>query len=223
MIATHFSCLDYAALENLRVLPPLEPKDKAINWSRGSIRDRDFNELLVTGPRLPVLFSGCRFNNIVFNMRGPEDEEAYAFECFLQKVLSRVEAAVSATPDKYKPGVKNVALLQFDRDFIRPSSYSPDLPNEMRVKLAVKRDHVDEHGEIVDLIESAFVDQYNNPVFPEDIMAGSEIIPILRISYYRNGNKFGLNMTLLKGLVYPGEKRPGKSINHAELEFDFRV
>ena len=217
MKATHFSNV---LLENLRVLPPLEPKDKAINWSRGSIRDRDFNELIVTGPRLPVLFSGCRYNNIVFSMRGPEDEPGYAFECFLHKLLSVVEDTVSATPDKFKPGVKNAALLHFDRDFIRPSSYSPDLPNEMRVKLAIKRGEVNEHGEVVDLIDSVFVDQYGEQVDPGDIHAGSEITPIIRISYYRNANKFGLNLTLLKGLVQPGTGRPKKLVDYMDLEFD---
>jgi hypothetical protein len=156
-------------------------------------------------------------------MRGPADEESYAFECFLHKVLSTVETAVSANPDKFKPGVKNAALLHFDRDFVRPSSYSPDLPNEMRVKLAIKRDQIDQNGESVDIIDSVFVDENGTPIAPEDIMAGSEIIPILRISYYRNSNKFGLNLTLLKGMVYPGEKRPSKSINHADLEFDLGI
>lgn len=207
-------------VENLRILPPLEPKDKTINWSRGSIRDQDFNELIVTGPQLPVLFSGCRFNNVVFSMRGPgADEPAYAFECFLHKVLSAVETAIAANPEKYKPGVKNAALLQYDRDFVRPSSYSPDLPNEMRVKLAVKRDQVDEYGQTVDMIDSVFVDESGYTIEPGDITAGSEILPIIKISYFRNGNKFGLNLTLLKGMVYPRIKAT-RSINYSELEFD---
>jgi hypothetical protein len=205
--------------ENLRILPPLEPKDKTNTWSRGSIRDTEFNELIVTGPSLPVVFSGCRFNNVVFSMRGPADESAYAFECFLHSILSLVEENVSANPEKFKPGVKNAALLQYDRDFVRPSSYSPDLPNEMRVKLAVKRDQVDEHGEIVDLIDSVFVDESGFNVDPQDITSGSEILPIVKISYYRNGNKFGLNLVLLKGLVYP-RIRATRSIDYSELEFD---
>jgi hypothetical protein len=209
------------SLDRLRVLPPIEPKDnnKSIAWSRGSIRDHDFSELLVTGPRLPVLFSGCRFNNVVFSMRGPQDEDSYAFECFLHKVLSAVENAAGANPDKFKPGVKNAALLQFDRDFIRPSSYAADLPNEMRVKLAVKRDQIDEHGESVDMIETQFVTEDGLSVDPDDITSGSEIIPILRIGYYRNGNKFGLNLTMLKGLVYPSTKKR-RSMDIAQLEFD---
>jgi hypothetical protein len=130
-----------------------------------------------------------------------------------------VEENVSANPEKFKPGVKNAALLQYDRDFVRPSSYSPDLPNEMRVKLAVKRDQVDEHGEIVDLIDSVFVDESGFNVDPQDITSGSEILPIVKISYYRNGNKFGLNLVLLKGLVYP-RIRATRSIDYSELEFD---
>jgi hypothetical protein len=218
MKATNFSAFDYAAIEALQVLPPLESKDKSITWARGSIRDSDFNELLITGPRLPVLFSGCRFNNLVFSIRGPEDEPSHAFECFLNKVLSHVESTVSASVERFKPGLKNPTLLQFDRDFIRPSSYSLDMPNELRLKLAVKRQQVDENGETVDMIESVFVAEDGTSIDPQDIRAGSEIIPIIRISYYRNGNKFGLNLTLLKGMVYPSAKRPRVSLN--DLEFD---
>jgi hypothetical protein len=218
MKATHFS---NASVATLRILPPLEPKDKSISWSRGSIRDNDFNELLVTGPRLPILFSGCRYNNVVFSMRGPgQDDDAYAFECFLHQVLSTVESAVQASPDKFKPGLKNAALLHFDRDFVRPSSYSSDLPNEMRVKLAIKRNEVDEHGETVDMIDSVFVNEHGEPVDPSDITAGSEIVPIIKVSYYRNANKFGLNLTLLKGLVYLAERGARKQMDYNQLEFD---
>jgi hypothetical protein len=218
MKATNFSNFDYAAIEALQVLPPLESKDKTITWARGSIRDKDFNELLVTGPRLPVLFSGCRFNNLVFSLRGPEDEPGYAFEAFLHKVLSHVESSVSSSLEKFRPGLKNPSLLQIDRDFIRPSSYSVDMPNELRVKLAVKRGEADENGEIVDMIESIFVTEDGTSIDPQDIRAGSEIVPIVRIGYYRNGNKFGLNLTLLKGLVYPSAKRARVELN--DLEFD---
>lgn len=220
MKATNFSNFDYVAIEALRVLPPIEPKDKSITWARGSIRDADFNELLVTGPRLPVIFSGCRYNNIVLAIRGPgADDPSYAFEAFLHKVLSHVENSVGAALDKFKPGLKNAALLQFDRDFIRPSSYSADSPNELRVKLAVKRQEVDEHGETVDRIETVFQDEEGVSIDPEDIYSGSEIVPILKIGYYRNGNKFGLNITMLKGLVYHNTKKR-KSVDLDQLEFD---
>lgn len=219
MKAINFSNFDYAALEALRVLPPLEPKDKSSPWARGSIRDAEFNELIVTGPRLSTVYSGCRFNNVVFAMRGPSDEPSYAFEAFLHKLLSRVENAVGADVEVYKPGLKNPALLQFDRDFIRPSPYGADLPNELRVKLSVKRGEADQNGEIVDLIDTLFVNAEGEQIEPGDIYSGSEIIPIIRISYYRNANKFGLNLTMLKGLVYPSNKKR-KSLDFAELEFD---
>lgn len=220
MKATNFSNYDYLAIEALKVLPPLEPKDKSVSWARGSIRDQEFNELIVTGPRLPVLFSGCRYNNVVFSIRGPgADDPSYAFECFLHKVLSHLENVVSSSPDKFKPGLKNSALLQFDRDFIRPSGYSADMPNELRVKLAIKRGEVDEHGEIVDIIETIFQDEEGVEIDPASITSGSEIIPIIKISYYRNGNKFGLNLTMLKGLVYPNLKK-ARSVDLRQLAFD---
>lgn len=221
MRCPHFSSFDYQAIEALRVLPPLEPKDKSISWARGSIRDAEFNELLVTGPRLPVLFSGCRFNSIVFSIRGPSiDEPSYAFEVFLHKILSRVENAVTDNMEKFKPGLKNAALLQFDRDFIRPSSYGTDLPNEFRVRLAVKHGGVLENGEVGDVIETVFVDEDGNTVDPESLTSGAELIPIFRVGYYRNANKFGLNITMLKAVVYQSPKRQ-KLYDYGDLMIDF--
>lgn len=215
MKAVNFSNV---AVEALRVLPPLEPKDKSVVWARGSIRDAAMEELVVTGPKLPTIFSGCRYNNLVFAIHGPgADDDSHRFENFLHSVLSRVEAAVVAAPDKFRPGIKNTQLLQFDRDFIRPSSYSADSPNELRIKLAVKREY-DDQGESVDMIETVFVDEEGGRVEPEDIRGGSEIIPIIRVSYYRNSNKFGLNMTMIKGLVIPGA--PRKRTRHEDYEFD---
>ena len=71
----------------------------------------------------------------------------------------------------------------------------------------------------MDMIETPFVDEEGKSVDPEDISAGSEIVPIVRIGYYRNGNKFGLNMTMLKGLVYVNNKRR-RSLDLHALEFD---
>lgn len=220
MKAPLFSKISYDTIKALQVLPPLESKDKSIAWARGSIRDADFNELLVTGPRLPVLYSGCRYNNVVFSIRGPgSDNPSFDFESFLHRVLLHVEDAVAAKPDKFKPGIKNAALLHFDKDFIRPSSYSVEMPNELRVKLIMNRSQVDEHGEVVDVIGTEFVDEQGDRIDPTDISAGSEIVPIIRISYYRNMNKFGLNLTMLRGLVFPSSKKR-KSMDVSELEFD---
>lgn len=221
MRCPHFSNYDYQTIEALRVLPPIEPKDKAIAWARGSLRDQDFNELIVTGPRLPVLFSGCRFNSVVFSIRGPGvDEPSHAFEAFLHKIMSRVESAVSDDVAKYKPGLKNAALLQFDRDFIRPSSYGTDLPNEFRVRLAVKHAAVMENGEVGDVIETVLQDENGVDVDPNGVRSGDEMIPIFRIGYYRNANKFGLNITMLKAVVYQSEKRQ-KLYDYRDLMIDF--
>lgn len=214
MRATKFSKIDSTAIEALSVLPPYEPKDKSVTWVRGSIRTSDFSDVIITGPRLPVLFSG-RYNNVVFSIRGPgADDDSFEFETFLHKVLSRVENVVSANPDKFKPGLKNMALLQFDRDFIRPSSYGSDLPNELRVKLAVKKGEEEEDVEI----ETQFCDEAGEKFEYENIDNSCEMIPIIRVGYYRNNNKFGLNLTLLKGLVFPGQKR--KRVEYNDLEFE---
>ena len=215
MLCTKFNRVD---LSKYRVLPPMESKDKNV-WPRGSFRDTDFNELIVTGPRLPLVFSGCRFNNLVFAMKGPADEAAYAFEEFLHRVLSMVETAVDKDPTKFMGGIKNRNILVFDRDFVRPSTYSADEPNEFKVRLAVKRNQLDEHGEVVDMIDAEFVDAEGVRVNPEDLRKGDEIMPIMRVGYHRNANKFALTFTLLRGKVFPS-LRKRKSMDIAELQFD---
>jgi hypothetical protein len=196
----------------------MESKDTKV-WPRGSFRDADFNELIVTGPRLPLVFSGCRFNNLVFAMKGPIDEPAQAFEDFLHRVLSMVETAVDKDPTKFMGPIKNRNILVFDRDFVRPSTYSADEPNEFKVRLAVKRNQLDDNGEVVDVVDAEFVDGDGNKMNPEDLRKGDEIMPIMRVGYHRNGNKFGLTFTLLRGKVYPGSRKR-KSLDIAELEFD---
>lgn len=222
MKCPHFSHFDYTAIDALRVLSPLEPRDKSIQWARGSIRDADYNELIITGPRLPVLFSGCRFNSIVFSMR-PDDEPTAAFEAFMSRLINRVESAVASNPEKFKPGCKNVATLHFDKDISRPSSYSVDMPNEFRVKLAVRRGDTDDQGEVVDTIETVFTDEEGLHIEPIDILSGSEMIPIFRVGYYRNGNKFGLNVTLLKGVVSHRPNKKSRTIDFNDLMIDFPV
>lgn len=222
MKCPHFSNYDYLAIDGLRVLPPLEPRDKSIQWARGSIRDADYNELIITGPRLPVLYTGCRYNSVVFSMRS-SDEPSMAFEAFLSKIVNRVESAVTASPEKFKPGCKNAATLQFDKDITRPSSYSIDMPNEFRTKLAIRRDGIDEHGEVVDVVETVFTDEEGACIEPDDIVSGSEMIPIFRVGYYRNANKFGLNVTLLKGVITHRTSKKARTIDFKELMIDFPV
>jgi hypothetical protein len=134
-------------------------------------------------------------------MRGPgEAEPAYAFECFLHKVLSHVEDAVTANPDKYKPRHRE------RRDpVLRPRLY-PTLLLLRRSPQRVPCEAVREAGvwpgarvESVDVTDTVFVGENGEPIEPGDISSGNEIVPIFRVSYFRNANKFGLNITMLKG------------------------
>lgn len=220
MICRHFSTFDAQSISSLRVLPPLEHKDKTITWAWGSIRDADFREVLVTGPTLPVVFSGCRYNNIVFYLNDQQDPAAHAFRAFLQQLLSHVEANVHANPEKFRPGLKNANLLSFDLEVVRPSSYGADLPDELRVKLPLKKGVVSEEGEVVDMIDTMFVDEKGDKVEPGDVMAGMKVLPIFRVGYSRNGTKFGLTISMLKAKVFTDSAPRGNQVDVASLEFD---
>lgn len=52
-----------------------------------------------------------------------------------------------------------------------------------------------------------------DPVNPNDITAGMEVIPVIRLSYYRNIERFGLSLTVLKGQVFDGESKHEKTQN----------
>lgn len=218
MKAIHFSKLNDDALKTFKILPPKEMSgNSAIAY--GSIRDpADFTQLIVTGPRLPVRFAGL-YNKITFSVRGPgTDDPSHEWENFLGRVLAYLEDEVRKSPEKFRPGLKNLALLQFDNQFYHPSNYSTELSEDYRIKLSIKKGEIDENGESVDMIDTIFLNEEGNKLSIDDIYQGSEIIPMVRIGYYRNGNKFGLSTTLVKGLVFPAPKRA--RIEYEDIDFD---
>lgn len=203
------SVLDFT---NIRVLPPYENKDKpSPQWVRGYIRNsgRDF---IVTGPKLRVCFGGCRWNKMVLAMPGPADEVAYSFERWLQALCPVIENQIWQNPERFKPGAKSSTRFLFDHEFIKPSIDPTVYASELRCRLSVNReDKVD-----TDLFRVE--DGSKVPMDPSEITAGSYIIPIFRISYYRNVERFGLVLTIVKGEVFPAEHR---SLDNKELEFDY--
>lgn len=234
-VAEYFTQWQGDRLRDLQVCPPYEPRDRQLPWVRGQVRtqysDGIMREFVVTGPKMRVCFSGCNWNRIVFAMNGAADHNVYAFERWLRSVAERVRSDIWWDPPKFKPGSVTNSRFTFDEDFIKPSSDPSLYPDELRCRLSTRRvrpEAIDPNVEtsVVEDIVDADLRLYQENgsddivVDPKDIVAGSYVIPVIKISYYRNGERFGLVLTLIKGLVFPPETKNYKINNH-EWVMDF--
>lgn len=214
-VAERFTAYDKQKLAQLQVQAPYEPAGRIAAWVRGSIRiktnpssyPRDF---VITGPKMQVCYGGCKWNRLVLALPGAADENVYLFEKWMRSVGEAVKTAIWANPSKYKPGAASNARFVFDDNFIRPSTDASMYPDELITKLSVRRltypdNSEDEPQEVVDA--EIFADGPDGPVpvDPLDITNGSYVIPIIKISYFRNNERFGLTLTVLKAKVFMNE------------------
>lgn len=209
--APRFSKLSADDINRVMVIPPYEARDGSPSpqWVRGSLRVRDeastspvLLDFTVTGPRLRVCYSGCRWNRIVFALTGAANADVYSFERFLAKVSEHVKAQVWAQPGRYKPGAQTSTRFVMDDDYIKVASDPSMYPDELKSRLAVVRraDPSSETGYAED-ITTQFYRDGGEDVAPHDIKAGMVVIPIFRLSYYRNVERFGLVLTVVKAKV----------------------
>jgi hypothetical protein len=154
---------------------------------------------------MKVVYSGCRYNSIVFT-------PTHEFETWLHAVDGALREAVNGDPQKYKVNPRNVP--SFSSFIVQPSS-NPDMyPDELRCRLATVRT-----GENIDdrQVTTTFVDETNKVVEPSDIWSGGVVVPIFKLSYYKQGDDFGLQLTLLKGLYQaPVDSR----VSNEDWQFD---
>lgn len=201
-------------IKALYILPPYEPRDRVSTWVRGGIRHRYQDDLLrdlvVTGPKMKVCFSGCNWNRIVFAMDGGMDSDVHHFEAWLRGLANHVKTTIWADPGKYKSGAISASRFTFDDDFIKPANDPTKYPDELRCKLSTRRETAIDSGETEEIVDADLFtissDGEEVAVDYQSIMSGSYVVPVMSFKYYRNGERFGLNVTVLKGLVYPAEK-----------------
>lgn len=213
-------------IRDLKVLPPYESKDRQSQWVRGSIRhdnyDNVLRELVVTGPKMKICYGGCNWNRIVFAMT-PGDEQVSNFRQWLSILSSHVKSSIWAEPSKYKVGAMSSSRFSFEEDFIKPANDPTRYPDELRCRIATQRDTgVD--GSPIDVANASFYTVDNTgteyTIEPHEITSGSFMIPVIKFSYYRNGEKFGINATVLKGLVFPVDK-PNYQIENSAWIIDY--
>lgn len=138
-----------------------------------------------------VVYSGCRWNTMVFAMTNGQQE----FENWLYQTWTSFQDMISRDPVRFKVG-RNGAL--FTNFIVTPSTDPEIYPNELRCRLATRRMPNGEYTVLTsiqtlggDLVEST------------DVWANSHVTPIFRLGYYKDGDEFGLQLTVLKALYEP--------------------
>lgn len=161
--------------------------------------------MVFTGPAMKVVYSGCRYNSIVFTPVAP-------FEQWLHEIDAELRKAVMTDHGKYKVSPRGTPTFS---QFIVQQSRDPDIyPDEIRCRLATTRTGTDINDQV---ITASFVDESGQPVSPQDIWGGGFVVPIFKLAYYKQGDDFGLQLTLLKGLYQaPMEAH----MRNSDWEFD---
>jgi hypothetical protein len=220
--APYFTRVNEDSLDRLAVMAPYDNKNAPSVWARGNLRlcvpNGQYEPFVVTGPRMRVLFGGCRWNKLVFAM-DHNDPACVAFVDWIGKVSDRVKYNIWNVPDKFKPGSKTNARFVFENDIFKTSTEPGIYPDEIRTRIDSRRVVVEGASETVDVPQVDFYkmgyDYSREKVEAHEIRSGGFIIPLISIAYFRNGEKFGLSLTILKGLYQPPEIK-----NRQNMELD---
>lgn len=181
--------------DDIRVLPPWEPKDRGvIQWVRGRIQGADGKDLVVTCPSLRVCFPGCKYNKLVLALDGPE---AKGFRDWLLDLAHSFDRQVFAEPERFKPGAKTALRFIFDHDLIKPSSQPALYPDQITMRLSTER------GETINADLFEVCDDEIVKVDPAEVKGGSRAAAVSKVGYFRNGERFGLTLTVLRARFFP--------------------
>lgn len=226
--AEYFSNWNGERLDTLQVLPPYEGKDKMKQWVYGNIRNRfqdDISrEFVVTGPKMKICYSGCNWNRIVFAMNGVANPPVYHFERWVRQLADKVKSSIWSDPPKYKNGAVGNLRFIFDDDYIKPASDPSMYPDELRCRLSCKRVPADDgvgFKELPDVDLFIRTENGDEPVTDlTEIRSGWYMVPVLKFSYYRNVERFGLVITVLRGIVFPCDSTSYK-ISNSDWKIDY--
>lgn len=204
----------------LNILPPYEFKNKLTGWHRGGIKFNQFtagsgSDFVVTGPKLRVVFDGCRWNRVVFAMTN--EEEISRFRAWLSDLESYLEMVVNASPAKYKIN-PSFGLGQIKSCIQAPSETSV-YAEDLRCRLSVKYSDDADKTAISDA-DLFMVDESGQTIKidPSEIKNGWSMIPVFKISYQKMANSFYLVLTVLKARVFPFSV---ERVQNEEWELDY--
>lgn len=135
---------------------------------------------------MQVVYGGCRWNTLVFRLCGNVE-----FANWLDEAHDIFQQEILKDPAKFK------VTSRRGPTFHPPLTLSDQPSNNedplLRCRLSTMRDV---HGEPVP--NAVIMDRDNLPVFPEHVWANAFMTPIIRLGYSKNGDDFGLTLTVLK-------------------------
>jgi len=126
------------------------------------------------------------------------DDNQSEFLQWLEEVYKNLETTVKSDPTFFKVNPRgNPAFNAF---IVQPSS-NPDLyPPELRCRLSTTRgDLTNEPVSNACLLDSRSM----TPVEPAQLVSGSYLTPIFKLGYFKEGDNFGLSLTLMKAVCEP--------------------
>lgn len=142
-----------------------------------------------------VVYSGCNWNSVVFAM----DSSQIEFEAWLTKLWDKFQEIVRSDPAKFKVSSRRGPAFPSS---IVVQSRDPDLyPNELRCRLSTRRTN---EG---DVECTAVIRSNDESIRPDQVWSGGYMTPILKLGYYKNGDDFGLSITVIAANYIPPERR----------------
>jgi hypothetical protein len=155
---------------------------------------------------MKVVYSGCKYNSIVF----AADESQTEFLNWLDAASKAVGSIIGQAPANFKFTTSDPAPL-----FIVTASSNPDMyPNELRCRLSTNRTGPDINNQE---ITTVFINSRgHDAVMPEDVRARGIVKPIFKLGYFKLGEAYGIELTLLKALY---EAPPDMSIPNDQYDF----
>ena len=220
--AEYFTNVNSVRMEMLNFLPPYELQLRTSGWYRGIIRhgvygSGETQDFVITGPKMRILFDGCKWNRICFAMT-PETS-VKEFSDWIDDLETTMESVILQNPLRFKV---NPAQGPVKIDKLSRVSHDPAYSNSMRCWLSVSYESapnqmdVDAQQAVVNA--SLFLRESGEAIEPYEIKGGWSMIPIFKISYQKQGNTFGLILTVLKGEV---SKKDTYVVSNAEWEIDY--
>lgn len=192
---------------DFRFTPPFNSsKTNATQYTRGAIR-KDGMDVIITGPKMRVLFGECRWSKILFAV---EDDQAFAFRDWLRNITSNLEKDIRDNPEKFKTTAKS---MRVDHEVSQLRGPVELYPEELRANLSVYR--IDDANEVVNTI--IVHAETGAEIESHEVKANSYMTPVFKVSYYQmGGEKFGLVLTMLKGRYYP----PARGVDNRDWIID---
>lgn len=150
-------------------------------------------DMVFTGPRLKIVYSGCHWNTVVFCM----DDSQAEFTNWLNECWEWFKDTVSADPVRFKVNGRHGP--QFSTFIVTPTRDPELYPDELRCRLATGRRANDD----MDAPVTAVIECKGEKVDPTQVWSGGFMTPIFKMGYYKDGDEFGLTLTVLKAEYEP--------------------